>query len=139
MGSPTGARISLFATLLTFCALVVVLMPEATYARPPSFLSRRRRVSDQRLAEIETLMGLENVRGKVVTVPVAFGVLDPDKIGRRRRSATNNRLETLQRIMQIIANNPDMFVDKKKILPLPPKYGDRNLEFKRKLILYKPE
>lgn len=42
--------------------------------------SRQRRVSDQRLAEIETLMGLENVRGKVVTVPVAFGVLDPDKM-----------------------------------------------------------
>ncbi|XP_076618140.1 uncharacterized protein LOC143340273 [Colletes latitarsis] len=124
MGSPTGARISLFATLLTCCTLVVVLMPESTYARPPSFLSRRRRVSDQRLAEIETLMGLENVRGKVVTVPVAFGVLDPDKIGRRRRSATNNRLETLQRIMQIIANNPDMFVDKKKILPLPLKFKE---------------
>lgn len=44
------------------------------------FCSRQRRVSDQRLAEIETLLGLANVRGKVVTVPVAFGVLDPDKM-----------------------------------------------------------
>lgn len=39
--------------------------------------------------------------------------------GRRRRSATNNRLETLQRIVRILANNPDMFVAEEKILPLP--------------------
>ncbi|XP_031827535.1 uncharacterized protein LOC116424796 [Nomia melanderi] len=109
--------VSFFASLMMFCALAVLLMPDRAHARPPSFLSRQRRVSDQRLAEIETLLGLENVRGKVVTVPVAFGVLDPDKIGRRRRSATNNRLETLQRIMRIVANNPDMLDE--KILPLP--------------------
>ncbi|XP_076278169.1 uncharacterized protein LOC143208034 [Lasioglossum baleicum] len=114
------ATVNLFASLTLLCALAVLLMPDQAYARPPPLLSRQRRVSDQRLAEIETLLGLENVRGKVVTVPVAFGVLDPDKIGRRRRSATNNRLETLQRIMRIIANNPDM-LDEEKILSFPMK------------------
>ncbi|XP_076162892.1 uncharacterized protein LOC143144412 [Ptiloglossa arizonensis] len=136
MSNPMVARISLFPMFLMFCALVVVLMPGAAYARPPSLLSRQRRVSDQRLAEIETLMGLENVRGKVVTVPVAFGVLDPDKIGRRRRSATNNRLETLQRIVRILANNPDMFVAEEKILPLPLKFKEsrRNVDDEYQLI-----
>ncbi|XP_017756819.1 PREDICTED: uncharacterized protein LOC108548383 [Eufriesea mexicana] len=112
--------ISLLTTLLVFCVLNVILMPGSVHARPPSLLSRQRRVSDQRLAEIETLLGLENVKGKVVTVPVAFGMLDPDKIGRRRRSATNNRLETLQRIMKIIVNNPEL-LDEEKILSLPVK------------------
>lgn len=113
-----GTRVNLFATVMVLCALVVIVMPGVTYARPPPLLSRQRRVSDQRLAEIETLLGLENVRGKLVKVPVAFGVLDPDKIGRRRRSATNNRLETLQRIMQLVANNPDI-LDEEKLLSLP--------------------
>ncbi|XP_017787609.1 PREDICTED: uncharacterized protein LOC108570283 [Habropoda laboriosa] len=115
-----AVRSSLFATLLVVCVLIVVLMPANSYARPPPLLSRQRRVSDQRLAEIETLLGLQNVRGRVVTVPVAFGMLDPDKIGRRRRSATNNRLETLQRVMKIMANNPDLS-DEEKILSLPGK------------------
>ncbi|XP_076642653.1 uncharacterized protein LOC143353317 [Halictus rubicundus] len=114
------ATVNLFASLTLLCALAVLLMPDQAYARPPPLLSRQRRVSDQRLAEIETLLGLENVRGKVVTVPVAFGVLDPDKIGRRRRSATNNRLEMLQRIMRIVANNPDM-LDEEKLLSFPMK------------------
>ncbi|KOC67690.1 hypothetical protein WH47_11438 [Habropoda laboriosa] len=52
-------------------------------------------------------------------------MLDPDKIGRRRRSATNNRLETLQRVMKIMANNPDLS-DEEKILSLPGgEHGDR--------------
>ncbi|XP_017886655.1 uncharacterized protein LOC108628933 [Ceratina calcarata] len=114
----TASRTGLTTILMVSCTLNVILMPGSTYARPPSLLSRQRRVSDQRLAEIETLLGLQNVRGKVVTVPVAFGVLDPDKIGRRRRSATNDRLGMLQRIMKIIADNPD-FVDGEEVLPLP--------------------
>ncbi|XP_012134575.1 uncharacterized protein LOC105661771 [Megachile rotundata] len=125
MRSFTGVR-SLFATLMVLCVLDLIWMP-TTHARPPpSLLSRQRRVSDQRLAELETLMGLENVRGKVVTVPIAFGVLDPDKIGRRRRSATNNRLETLQRILRMVANNPELLDDEKILsLPLKMKEGRR--------------
>ncbi|CAK9798230.1 hypothetical protein ANTPLA_LOCUS1482 [Anthophora plagiata] len=115
-----SVRRSLFVTLLVVCVLAVALMPGTSYARPPPLLSRQRRVSDQRLAEIETLLGLQNVRGRVVTVPVAFGMLDPDKIGRRRRSATNNRLETLQRVMKMMVNNPEL-ADEEKILSLPGK------------------
>lgn len=37
--------------------------------------SRYRRLSDQRLAEIETILALQNVKG--VAVPVAFGKVDP--------------------------------------------------------------
>ena len=42
--------------------------------------SRQRRVSDQRLAEIETLLGLLKMKGKLVKVPIAFGLLDPKKM-----------------------------------------------------------
>ncbi|XP_029056326.1 uncharacterized protein LOC114883081 isoform X1 [Osmia bicornis bicornis] len=120
MKSINGVK-SLFVTLMVLSVLDLILMPTTTHARPPpSLLSRQRRVSDQRLAEIETLIGLENVKGKVVTVPVAFGVVDLNKIGRRRRSATNNRLETLQRILRIVANDPEL-LDDEKILSLPMK------------------
>ena len=134
MGNVTGTKVSLLATLMVLCAIVVILMPGTTHARPSPLLSRQRRVSDQRLAEIETLMGLENVRGKVVKVPVAFGVLDPDKIGRRRRSATNNRLQALQRIIRLVANNPDVLDDEETILSLPLKVkeyrrGDDDYQF----------
>ncbi|XP_053994521.1 uncharacterized protein LOC128884880 [Hylaeus volcanicus] len=118
MGNLKGARISLFITLLSAC-LVTVLMQEATYTAPPFNLSRQKRVSDQRLAEIETLLNLKNVMGKLTTIPVGFGVVDPAKVGRRRRSSTNNRFQTLQRIMRMIANNPEMFVDEEKVPPLP--------------------
>ncbi|XP_076663585.1 uncharacterized protein LOC143366402 [Andrena cerasifolii] len=134
MGNVAGTKVSLLAALMVLCAIVVILMPGTTHARPSPLLSRQRRVSDQRLAEIETLMGLENVRGKVVKVPVAFGVLDPDKIGRRRRSATNSRLQTLQRIIRLVANNPDVLDDEETILSLPLKVkeyrrGDDDYQF----------
>ncbi|XP_071875396.1 uncharacterized protein [Bombus fervidus] len=120
-----AANTSLFVTLMVLCVLNVILMPGTTHARPPSLLNRQRRISDQRLAEIETLLGLEKVKGKVVTVPIAFGLVDPAKIGRRRRSATNNRFETLQRSMKIIANNPDTFNE--DMLPLPVKLKESRL------------
>lgn len=49
-------------------------------------LNRAKRVSDQRLAELETLIALAKMKGKLVTVPVGFGLIDPAKLGRRRRS-----------------------------------------------------
>ncbi|EFN66147.1 hypothetical protein EAG_15494 [Camponotus floridanus] len=65
---------SISATIL--CVLVVALLSETAYIGPPEFhLSRYRRLSDQRLAELETMMGLQNVKG--VVVPVAFGKIDP--------------------------------------------------------------
>lgn len=44
------------------------------------FYSRHKRTSDQRLAELETLIALENLRGKLVTVPVGFGKVDPARM-----------------------------------------------------------
>lgn len=39
-----------------------------------------KRVSDQRLAELETLLALSKMSGKLVTVPLAFGKIDPAKM-----------------------------------------------------------
>ncbi|KAJ9576756.1 hypothetical protein L9F63_025347, partial [Diploptera punctata] len=59
------------------------------------FLCRQKRVSDQRLAELETYMALRNLAGKLVTVPVGFGQVDPAKIGRRRRRSAELLLQEL--------------------------------------------
>ncbi|XP_053596984.1 uncharacterized protein LOC128668278 isoform X2 [Microplitis demolitor] len=68
-------------------------------------LSRRKRVSDQRLAELETLLALARMRGKLVTVPVGFGRVDPAKIGRRRRSSIDHDLLKLKRILQAVVDD----------------------------------
>ncbi|PSN55574.1 hypothetical protein C0J52_12099 [Blattella germanica] len=59
------------------------------------FLDRQKRVSDQRLAELETYIALRNLAGKIVTVPVGFGQVDPAKIGRRRRRSAELLLQEL--------------------------------------------
>ncbi|KAB0803026.1 hypothetical protein PPYR_05212 [Photinus pyralis] len=48
--------------------------------------TRLKRVSDQRLAELETLVALSKMSGKLVTVPLGLGKVDPKLIGRKRRS-----------------------------------------------------
>ncbi|GAB1862191.1 hypothetical protein CAJAP_03270 [Camponotus japonicus] len=89
---------SISATIL--CVLVVALLSETAYIGPPEFhLSRYRRLSDQRLAELETFMGLQNVKG--VVVPVAFGKIDPAVVGRKRRSITESILDQLNRIRSL--------------------------------------
>ena len=40
---------------------------------------RQKRVSDQRLGELEALLALKKLRGKLVTVPVAFGQINPSE------------------------------------------------------------
>ncbi|XP_046409175.1 uncharacterized protein LOC124174086 [Ischnura elegans] len=77
-----GSRLARRGVLL---ALLVILLATVvpSGARP---LHRRKRVSDQRLAELETLLALSKMRGKLVTVPVGFGRIDPQKLGRRRRA-----------------------------------------------------
>ncbi|XP_071441331.1 uncharacterized protein [Hetaerina americana] len=74
-----------FARRGVLLALLVILLTTVAQggARP---LNRRKRVSDQRLAELETLLALSKMRGKLVTVPVGFGRIDPQKLGRRRRA-----------------------------------------------------
>ncbi|KAF4521740.1 hypothetical protein B566_EDAN010005 [Ephemera danica] len=79
------------------CSVVVVclalLVPDLVQARP----HRQKRVSDQRLAELETLLALAKMKGKLITVPIGFGRVDPTKIGKRRRRSQQeldeNRLE----------------------------------------------
>ncbi|XP_012221160.1 uncharacterized protein [Linepithema humile] len=93
-------NLSVSAAIL--CVLVVALLSETTYARPPPEwlfsqwrhfgdsdtdnipIVRYRRLSDQRMAELETLMALEKIKG--VAVPVGLGKVDPAAIGRKRRS-----------------------------------------------------
>jgi hypothetical protein len=54
---------------------------------------KRSGISDQRLAELETLLELQRLREKLRTrpPPIAYGLVDPAKIGRRkkRNKATN--------------------------------------------------
>ncbi|KAK8733673.1 hypothetical protein OTU49_006419 [Cherax quadricarinatus] len=72
----------LLLLLVICCAL---LSPPAA-ARPPQ---RQKRVSDQRLAELETLLALAKMKNrKYVTLPVGFGLIDVKQIGRRKRSAS---------------------------------------------------
>ncbi|XP_050452923.1 uncharacterized protein LOC126852302 [Cataglyphis hispanica] len=83
-------NLSVGATIL--CVLVVALLSETAYIRPSDWhLSRYRRLSDQRLAELETILGLRNVKG--VAVPVAFGKIDPAIVGRKRRSVLESILD----------------------------------------------
>ncbi|XP_042213694.1 uncharacterized protein LOC121860588 [Homarus americanus] len=71
----------LLLLLVICCAL---LTPPAA-ARPPH---RQKRVSDQRLAELETLLALAKMKNrKYVTLPVGFGLIDVKQIGRRKRAA----------------------------------------------------
>ncbi|XP_015117048.1 uncharacterized protein LOC107041154 isoform X2 [Diachasma alloeum] len=96
-----------FSTVVSLIVLVA-LMPEFTYARPAAVtMGRHKRTSDQRLAELETLIALENLRGKLVTVPVGFGKVDPAKIGRRRRSSVEFDLQRLRRFLQVLGSQSE--------------------------------
>lgn len=66
----------------------VLLSLQQVDAKPFGLLSRQKRISDQRLAELETLIALAKMKGKYVTIPVGFGRtdLDPIKLGRKKRS-----------------------------------------------------
>ncbi|KAH0550042.1 uncharacterized protein LOC123261600 [Cotesia glomerata] len=87
-------------------------------------LSRRKRVSDQRLAELETLMALARMRGKLVTVPVGFGRVDPAKIGRRRRSSIEYNLQKLQRILQTVVNDSESGSEENDDISSSLQFGD---------------
>lgn len=77
--------------VLSVVAVVALLVPQ-THGRP----YRQKRVSDQRLAELETYMALRKMAGKLVTVPLGFGQVDPAKIGRRRRRSLEVLLQELR-------------------------------------------
>uniref|UniRef100_T1IUA0 Uncharacterized protein n=1 Tax=Strigamia maritima TaxID=126957 RepID=T1IUA0_STRMM len=64
-------------------ALLILIISAMTVQSASTEREKRSGISDQRLAELETLLALSKMKGKLVTVPVAFGVIDPDKIGKR--------------------------------------------------------
>ncbi|XP_037069750.1 uncharacterized protein LOC119091206 [Pollicipes pollicipes] len=66
---------------VTLVALVWTL--QETEARP----YRTKRVSDQRLAELETLLVLAKINREMqLNMPLGYGVADPSKLGRRKRT-----------------------------------------------------
>ncbi|XP_017779900.1 PREDICTED: uncharacterized protein LOC108565117 [Nicrophorus vespilloides] len=72
--------------------VLIVIFVQNVSAKP---YSRVKRVSDQRLAELETLVALSKMSGKLVTVPLGYGKFDPKIIGRKRRSQTSLLLDKL--------------------------------------------
>ncbi|XP_012285833.1 uncharacterized protein LOC105702680 [Orussus abietinus] len=111
MVATSGARL---VTLVAAGVLLLVLLPDLALARPSGVISRQKRVSDQRLAELETLLALAKMRGKLVTVPVGFGRVDPAKIGRKRRSNVDSDLQKLRQILQAVAREESVSVSEER-------------------------
>ncbi|XP_051162528.1 uncharacterized protein LOC127282382 [Leptopilina boulardi] len=107
--------------------LLLVLVPEIAHARPSGFLSRQKRVSDQRLAELETLMALSRLKGKLVTVPVGFGRVDPAKLGRKRRSNAGNDFQRFQRFWKTISES-ELNDDDSKDIIFPASWFQRDVD-----------
>jgi len=55
--------------------------------------SRNKRVSDQRLAELETLLALARLKGRFANVQVGYGFINPNKIGRKKRGVNDQQLQ----------------------------------------------
>ncbi|XP_032686135.1 uncharacterized protein LOC116851140 [Odontomachus brunneus] len=110
-------KLSISAAIL--CVLLVVLLPGASYARPADWLlSRQKRLSDQRLAELETLLALQRLKG--IVVPVGYGKVDPALLGRRRRSIPEDDLRELQRLLLIVSQNAESTAEQSdQFRPLP--------------------
>ncbi|XP_024877319.1 uncharacterized protein LOC112458114 [Temnothorax curvispinosus] len=107
------------------CVLLAVLLSETVHARPADWLlSRQKRLSDQRLAELETLLALQNVKG--VVVPVGFGKVNPAMIGRKRRSISEDNFRKLHHLLLLIAQDAESTADQSdQIRPLPWKEDPR--------------
>jgi len=71
--------------LLTVLVLVCSLCIAEAY---PTW-NRNKRVSDQRLAELETLLALARLKGRLPNVQMGYGFIDPNKIGRKKRDVDN--------------------------------------------------
>ncbi|XP_054164753.1 uncharacterized protein LOC128962406 [Oppia nitens] len=79
-----------FYRLITISTiLVAVVLLNKAMAKPVKDENKREKrsgISDQRLAELETLLELKRLRENLRTrTPVAYGLIDPAKIGRRRK------------------------------------------------------
>ncbi|CAL4067078.1 unnamed protein product, partial [Meganyctiphanes norvegica] len=84
---------------LLLLATACLILPDATDARSTQYRYsslRRKRVSDQRLAELETLLALAKINHrKYFSQPVGFGLIDVDQIGRRKRRTSADSAPTL--------------------------------------------
>ncbi|GAB6023681.1 hypothetical protein CHUAL_008443 [Chamberlinius hualienensis] len=85
--------------------------------------SKRSGISDQRVAELETIIALTNMRNRLRNSQVAYGLIDPEKIGKRKRSYVSNtnddderrRLlgdDYLQRILKISRENDEDYASR---------------------------
>ncbi|KAF2368013.1 hypothetical protein FHG87_001227 [Trinorchestia longiramus] len=96
------ATITPLLTLALTCAL---LLPPAAGRPAQSGLGLEKRVSDQRLAELETLLAMAVNNRRMAEMPVGFGLIDPHAIGRRKRS-THPLSDAL---LQELARNPTAY------------------------------
>ncbi|CAG2055796.1 unnamed protein product [Timema podura] len=89
--------------------VVVLLFSQHAHGRP----YRRKRTSDQRLAEIQTYLALSKMKGEIKNVPVAFGIVDLNHIGRRRRSLKRSLKDLMNSSRQesiaddVLTNDPN--------------------------------
>ncbi|XP_020291389.1 uncharacterized protein LOC109858488 [Pseudomyrmex gracilis] len=109
------------------CVLLIALLSETTYGRPNELHLRSRRISDQRLAELETLLALQKVKG--VVVPVGLGKVDPAIIGRRRRSLSDgiaqDKLQTVLGLLRVARDAESIPEHSEQIRSLPWKEDTR--------------
>ncbi|XP_063234108.1 uncharacterized protein LOC134537520 [Bacillus rossius redtenbacheri] len=80
------------ATRAVAAVLVLALLADQ---RAHGLPYRRKRTSDQRMAELEAYLGMSKLKGQMITVPIGFGRVNLDQIGRRRRSAIPHGLREL--------------------------------------------
>ncbi|XP_015438620.1 PREDICTED: uncharacterized protein LOC107193645 [Dufourea novaeangliae] len=64
---------------------------------------RHKRLSDQRRAELETLMALSKMTEKLVTVTRGGRQLDASKVGRRKRSVFDMNMKNLRKLFKMSA------------------------------------
>ncbi|XP_073972811.1 uncharacterized protein [Rhodnius prolixus] len=90
--------------------LTIVLLLVTCYAvHGFRYSSRQKRVSDQRLAELETLVALSHLKAHLKPFRYGYGSVDPLKVGRKRRSATNSLL--LDKLLEQIEEKRENYLE----------------------------
>nr|CAD7392726.1 unnamed protein product [Timema cristinae] len=75
--SPLAEMLNKVRSYLPVLLVVALLFSQHAHGRP----YRRKRTSDQRLAEIQTYLALSKMKGEIKNAPVAFGIVDLNHIG----------------------------------------------------------
>lgn len=80
MGLPSRALMDFGKLLL--CAFSIIKRDRVNNEAFLNYRGKRSGISDQRLAELETLLALQKFRDQQMRtrVPVAYGVFDPDRM-----------------------------------------------------------